>query len=106
MTETAARESRLPWRRPVDPAPKTKSRYKPAFSFYALVALFPGGLGCFGHVGAIEQFHKRHRRIVALAETEFQDAQITAIAIGESRTQIVEQLQHHLAVAQPRKRQA
>ena len=68
--------------------------------------LLSGWLGFLGNVGAIDKFHQRHRCIVALPEAEFQDAQISAIAVGEARAQIIEQLEHHLSVTQPRKRQA
>src|SRR5438045_2187455 len=49
---------------------------------------------------AVEQRDERERRVVALAEPHLQDAQVAAVALGEARAEIVEQLRHDAAVAQ------
>ena len=59
-----------------------------------------------GDFWTVEQFNIRHWRIVAYAETHFQDAQVTAIAVGVTWAQFSEQFQYHFAVAQTRERQA
>src|SRR5690606_17432361 len=51
-------------------------------------------------LGAIDQLDDRHRRVVAVAETELQDAGVTPVALGEARAQFVEQLDDHLAITQ------
>ena len=55
---------------------------------------------------AVHQLDQRHRRGVARAEPELQDPQVAAVALGIARAEFVEQLDDHLAVAQPVERQA
>src|SRR5690606_8598273 len=61
-----------------------------------------GFLGGFGRglLGPVDQLDQRHRGIVAHPEAELQDAQVTAVAGGEARAELVEKLDDHLAVAQ------
>src|SRR5262245_27873948 len=56
--------------------------------------------------GTVDQLDQRHRRVVALAEAELEDAQVAAVARLVARAQLVEELDHHLAIAQAVERQA
>src|SRR4249920_2518443 len=61
------------------------------------LAFFRQGVG----FRAVEQADQRERRVVALAETGLQDAQIAAVALGIARAEVAEQLRDDIAVAQP-----
>lgn len=54
----------------------------------------------FSHLRSIHQFNIRHRRIVALAEAAFENAEIAAVARGVTRAELVEYLDHDVTVAQ------
>src|SRR3989338_6196957 len=49
---------------------------------------------------SIHQFDQCHRRIIALTKTEFENAQVAAVACRVTRTEFVEQLANHFAVTQ------
>ena len=51
-------------------------------------------------LGAIHQFNKGHRCIVANAETHFQNTQVTAVTVRVTRADFSKQLDDDLAVAQ------
>jgi hypothetical protein len=59
-----------------------------------------GDLFAFSRLRTIEQFDQCHRRIIAYAETEFQDTQIAARTGRETRAQHFEQLRHRATVTQ------
>jgi ABC-type methionine transport system ATPase subunit len=48
----------------------------------------------------VEQLDESHRRVVAIAETALQNPQVTAVAGGIAGPELVEHLDHHVAVAQ------
>src|SRR5262245_17677928 len=54
-----------------------------------------------GRLRAVHQLDVSHRRVVTLAGPIAQDAQIAAVALGVARAELVEYLDHHVAVAQP-----
>ncbi len=90
---------------PVPVRAKEKAGRARLFQLVQQYGLF--GIGrCGVAVRAINQFDQCHRRIVAIAETVFQDAQVTAGAGLVTRTQFAEQLDDHVAVAQTVERQA
>src|SRR5690606_17915541 len=49
---------------------------------------------------------QRHRGVVTLAEAELEDAQVAAVARLVARAELVEELHHHVAVAQAVEREA
>ena len=53
-----------------------------------------------GRLRPIHQLDQRHRRVVAYAESELENAQITAGALGVARTEFVEELVHGVLVAE------
>src|SRR5262245_25272094 len=64
----------------------------------ALVVALRLGRRCGSLLG---EHHQRHRRVVAVAEADLEDAQVAAVALGEARPEIVEQLLDDRAIAQP-----
>src|SRR5438046_5947164 len=48
----------------------------------------------------IQQLYVGHRRIVSLTKTHLENAQITTGPRRVTRTELVEELHHHLAIAQ------
>src|SRR5437868_2966548 len=77
-----------------------KSQAMPGF--FGLQLLLSGSLFLhrFRDFRTIDQFDESHRRIVTLAETHFQDAQIAAVAVGITRAKFGKQLDDDVAVAQ------
>src|SRR5687767_14613615 len=59
------------------------------------------GLGLGRVFRTVHERDQRERRVVALAEAGLEDAQVAAIALGVARAEVVEQLLHDRAVAQP-----
>jgi hypothetical protein len=60
------------------------------------------GSGRFDHFAGrtIQQFDQAIGALSPMAKAELQDAQIAAVAVGEARAQLVEQLGDDVAVAQ------
>ena len=56
--------------------------------------------------GTIQQFDKGHRRIVAVAETHLENAQVAAVTCGVARAEHIEQLADDVAIARAIERQA
>ena len=56
-------------------------------------------------IRTIDQFYKRHRCIITLTETHFQDTEITAIACRVTWAEFCEQLEHNFTIAQPIERE-
>src|SRR3569832_462868 len=59
-----------------------------------------------GGFRTIHQLYKCHRRIIALAETHLQNAQIAAVTVCITRAEVCEQFHHDFSVTQARKGQA
>src|SRR4051794_21514939 len=74
---------------------KKAARGRPFAIVHSLLR-FLRRLGVRLGVRLIQQLDQCHRRIVAVAEAELQDAQIAAVAIGITRAELGEQLDHHL----------
>src|SRR3989338_8841744 len=53
-----------------------------------------------GFCGTIHQFNQCHRSVVALTETELEDAQITAVACCVAWAEFVEQFGDHFTITQ------
>src|SRR5699024_3331538 len=91
-----------------------KSRLMPAFLCCShsrqMQALSTVGLSVVVFVfffhGTVDQLHERHRGVLALSETTFEDAYITTGAIGRAWRQLGKQLADGFLVAQPGKGQA
>src|SRR5512139_3109962 len=57
-------------------------------------------LGLRGHLRPVDELDERHRRVVALAESELEDAQVAARPRLVARTEFVEELGDDGAIAQ------
>src|SRR5690348_14972882 len=65
--------------------------------FFGLLGFFLRSLGLvsggrLGRLRAIGQRNERERRVIAFAEAHFQDPQVTAVALGKARAEVVEEL--------------
>ena len=60
----------------------------------------------FCGLAALGQLNDGHRRGIAQAETKLHDPRVATRSTCESWAQIIEQLDHHLTIAQPRKHEA
>src|SRR5262249_1649266 len=58
-------------------------------------------LGCFRRLRAVDQLDQRHRRLVADAEAELEDAQVPARTRLVARAELVEELHDDVTIAQP-----
>src|SRR5262245_13465585 len=60
----------------------------------------------FRRLRAVDQLDQRHRRLVADAEAELEDAQVAARTRLVARAELVEELHDDVAIAQPVEREA